>query len=75
MLDEATSALDANTEAEIMKNIMSLGITLIIIAHRLNTVRNCDEILVFKDGGIAERGTHKSLLEQNGIYARLIKEG
>ena len=75
VLDEATSALDANTEAEIMKNITSLGITLIIIAHRLNTVRNCDEILVFKDGGIAERGTHKSLLEQNGIYARLIKEG
>ena len=75
ILDEATSALDANTEAEIMKNITSLGITLIIIAHRLNTVRNCDEILVFKDGEIAERGTHDSLSKQNGLYAQLIKEG
>ena len=75
ILDEATSALDANTEAEIMKNIMSLGITLIIIAHRLNTVRNCDEILVFKNGKIAEKGTHDSLMEKNGMYARLINEG
>ena len=75
ILDEATSALDANTEAEIMKNIMSLGITLIIIAHRLNTVRNCDEILVFQNGGIAQKGTHDSLIKQNGLYARLLKEG
>lgn len=74
ILDEATSALDAKTEKEVMENILSLGITLIIIAHRLSTIRSCDEILVFKDGKIAERGNHASLVKNGGIYYRLVSD-
>ena len=75
ILDEATSALDTITEKHITDNIMALGITLIVIAHRLSTIKNCDEILVLKDGKIAEKGTHESLLKQGGVYAQLVKEG
>lgn len=72
ILDEATSALDAEIEKTIMENICSLGITLIIIAHRLSTIRGCDEILVFKNGEIVERGTHNTLKEQKGFYYELV---
>ena len=71
--DEATSALDANTEAAVMENIYALGITCIIVAHRLSTIRTCDRILVFSDGCIAEEGTHETLLAANGLYRRLIE--
>ncbi len=74
ILDEATSALDAKTEKSVMKNILSLGITLIIIAHRLSTIRDCDEILVFKDGEIAERGNHASLMQRGQIYYELVSD-
>ena len=75
ILDEATSALDTVTEKALTDNIMSLGITLVVIAHRLSTIRNCDEIIVLKDGSIIERGTHESLMSRNGIYASFVKEG
>ena len=72
ILDEATSALDAGTEEAVMKNIADRGITRIIIAHRLSTIRDCDEIIVLKNGEIAERGTHDELIAKNGFYNELV---
>lgn len=73
ILDEATSALDNATEMMIQKSLeeLSAGRTTIVVAHRLTTVKNADEILVITDKGIEERGTHDALLKQNGIYAEL----
>lgn len=71
ILDEATSALDNESERWIQKSLedLSKNRTTITIAHRLSTIKNADEIIVITEDGIAERGTHKSLLEKNGIYA------
>ena len=71
ILDEATSALDTVTEYDIQKSFDALteGRTTLIIAHRLSTVRNADEIVVIDEQGIRERGTHDALLQQNGLYA------
>lgn len=73
ILDEATSALDSVTEAKIQETFDSLvrGRTTFVIAHRLSTVRNVDRILVFENGVIIEDGDHKSLMEENGVYAEL----
>ena len=73
ILDEATSALDNASEIAIQKSLeeLCLGRTTIVVAHRLTTVKNADEILVVTDEGIAERGSHNALLEQGGIYADL----
>ncbi|WP_394891032.1 ABCB family ABC transporter ATP-binding protein/permease [Mesorhizobium sp. AaZ16] len=73
MLDEATSALDTHTEREIQAalDMVSRGRTTIVIAHRLSTVISADEIIVLKDGQIAERGTHADLLGQKGLYASM----
>ena len=73
ILDEATSALDNATEIQIQKALTELarGRTAIIVAHRLTTIRHADEIIVMDEHGIKERGTHKELLAQNGIYAGL----
>lgn len=73
ILDEATSALDNATEIQIQKALsdLSKGRTTLIVAHRLTTIRNADEIIVMDDTGIKERGTHKDLLALNGIYADL----
>lgn len=77
ILDEATSALDNESERQIQKSLelLSKNRTTITIAHRLSTIRNADEILVVADTGIAERGTHETLLKQNGIYAHYNEMG
>lgn len=73
ILDEATSALDTTTEQEIQSalDLVSENRTTLVIAHRLSTVINADEIIVLRHGEIAERGTHSALLEQNGLYASM----
>lgn len=70
ILDEATSALDNVTELSIQRSLAELseGRTTIVVAHRLSTVRNADEIIVLTQDGVAERGTHTELLEKKGIY-------
>lgn len=70
LFDEATSALDSKTEREIQKQLkeVSQGRTTIVIAHRLSTIVDADEIIVLKSGSIAERGSHKQLLELGGEY-------
>ncbi|MCB1446990.1 MAG: ATP-binding cassette domain-containing protein, partial [Rhizobiaceae bacterium] len=73
ILDEATSALDTRTEQEIQAALddVSRNRTTLVIAHRLSTVVDADEIIVLKDGLIAERGTHSDLLHRDGLYARM----
>ncbi len=77
ILDEATSALDAETEAKIKRALDTLrqGRTTFIIAHRLSTVADADKILVLDKGHIIERGTFRSLVADNGLFARLVREG
>jgi ATP-binding cassette subfamily B (MDR/TAP) protein 1 len=75
ILDEATSALDNKCEKEIQKALASIsqGITTIIVAHRLSTIRNADKIIVMKRGQIFEQGSHDELFEKQGLYYDLIK--
>ena len=73
ILDEATSALDNTTEVLIQRSLDELcrGRTTLVVAHRLSTIRNADEIAVVTEGRITERGTHEELIEKNGIYKKL----
>lgn len=72
IMDEATSALDAQTEAAVVQAVADRGITCIVVAHRLSTIRDCDKILVMHKGRIVEQGTHSELYEKNGYYTRLV---
>ena len=73
VLDEATAFADPENEAQLQKALAELqkGKTVIMVAHRLSTVQNADQILVMKEGSIVERGTHEKLLELQGEYARM----
>ncbi len=72
IMDEATSALDARTEAEVVESIHKRGITCIVVAHRLSTIRDCDEIIVMDQGVVVERGTHAQLYQKGGLYKELV---
>jgi len=75
ILDEATSALDAESEHLVQEAIdrAMVNRTVIVIAHRLSTVINANEVLVVQNGEIRERGTHSVLMEKNGIYTKLVR--
>jgi ABC-type bacteriocin/lantibiotic exporter with double-glycine peptidase domain len=72
IMDEATSALDAKTEHELVEAVKARGVTCIVVAHRLSTIRDCDEIIVLDHGRVVERGTHDELYARGGVYTELV---
>ena len=73
VLDEATSALDPKTEELVMQHISNMGITQVMVAHRLSTIRDCNQIYVMENGQILQHGTHSELMQQQGLYSKLMK--
>lgn len=75
LLDEATSALDPSAERIVQKalNNVAVGRTMVVIAHRLSTIRDADNIVVLSTGKVVEQGTHNELIEQGGVYSRLVR--
>ena len=74
ILDEATASVDADNESYIQEAISELcrGKTLLVIAHRLNTIRGADQILVVSDGTIIQRGNHETLMAEDGVYRNFV---
>ena len=73
LMDEGTSALDPKTEAKVMEHLYDMGITFITIAHRLETIAQCDQIYVIEHGRITQHGTHDELSQMDGLYRNLLK--
>ena len=73
LMDEGTSALDPQTEAKLMKHLYDMGMTMIMIAHRLETIADCDQIYVVEHGRITQQGTHDELRQIDGLYSNLLK--
>ena len=73
VMDEATSALDAQTEQIIVNNLRKRNCSCILVAHRLSTIRDCDEIVVLEEGKVVQRGTHEELWEEGSVYEELIR--
>ena len=73
LMDEGTSALDPKTEAKVMEHLYDMGTTLIMIAHRLETIAQCDQIYVVEHGHITQHGTHEELSQMDGLYSNLLK--
>ena len=73
LLDDTLSAVDADTEQRILASLEQLRgqQTLVVISHRVSSVRSCDEIVVLEEGGVVQRGTHQQLLSVDGLYKRL----
>ena len=72
IMDEATSALDAKTEYDVIQAVRNRGVSMIIVAHRLSTIRDCNEIIVLDKGKVVQRGTHDELYAQDGKYSELV---
>jgi len=73
IFDEATSALDNHTQAIVSRSLEALDITRVVIAHRLSTIRHADRIIVLEKGQIQQQGTFESLINQPGLFARLME--
>ena len=73
LMDEGTSALDPETESKVMAHLYDQGMTLVMIAHRLDTIRQCDRIFVIEQGRVIQQGTHEELAQMDGVYRNLLK--